>query len=215
MRTLLNTVWLLALLAGLFCAGLFFQGLIRDKRIGDPDVRLELSRPSSGARRFLPWRGGWHDLAVSSVNHAPPFGQVFQGKVEITLSDGSGNNVIERSFDSSDAHARPSNMTWTALDSVSIDRSLLERMTLSARVIEADTQFAGVRTNVHLRRRQYDPGMGGMVNYIMLLPGILFLVIALGLGANMSGRGWGKGPLRMTIALTVFLGAVAVLLRGG
>jgi hypothetical protein len=87
-------------------------------------------------------------------------------------------------------------------------------MTLSARVIEADPRFAGVRTNVHLRRRQYDPGMGGMMNYVMLVPGILFLVIALGLGANMSGRGWGRGPLRMTIALTVFMAAIALLLRG-
>ncbi len=215
MRTLLNTVWLLALVTGLFCAGLFLQGVIRDNRIGDPDVGLDLSRPSSGTRLFLPWRGGWHDLAVSSVNHTPPFGPMFQGKVEITLVDGSGDNMIERSFDGSDAHARPSNMTWTALDSVVIDRSLLERMTLSARVITADPQFAGVRTNVHLRRRQYDPGMGGMMNYIMLAPGILFLVIALGLGANMSGRGWGRGPLRVTIALTVFLGATALLLRGG
>lgn len=214
MRTVLNTIWLLALLAGLFCGGLFLQGVIRDNRIGDPDVSLDLSRPAGGSREFLPWRGGWHDLAVSSVNHSPPFGPLFQGRVEIRLTDGSGEHVIKRSFDRSSAHARPSNMTWTALDSVSIGRSLLERMTLSARVIEPDPQFAGVTTNVHLRRRQYDPGMGGMVNYIMLLPAVLFLVIALGLGANMSGRGWGKGPLRMTIALTVFMGAIAVLVRG-
>lgn len=210
MRILLHTIWLLALLAGLFCAGIFLQGVVRDKRIGDPDVGLDLSRMSSGSRRFLPWRGGWHDLAVSSVNQALPFGPVFQGRVEIALIDGSGDSVIERSFDGSNAHARPSNMTWTPLDSVSVDRSLFRRMTLSARVIEPDPQFAGVRTNVHLRRRQYDPGMGGMANYIMLVPGTLFLVIALGLGANMSGRGWGKGPFRMTIALTVFMAAIAL-----
>jgi hypothetical protein len=57
--------------------------------------------------------------------------------------------------------------------------------------------------------------MGGMMNYIMVLPGILFLVVALGIGANMAGRGWGKGPFRMTIALTVFMAATALLLRGG
>lgn len=214
MRTLLHTVWLLALLIGLFCAGLFLQGVVRDKRIGDPDVGLDLSRGSSAARRFLPWRGGWHDLAVSSVNHAPPFGPVFQGRVEITLIDGSGDSLINRYFDGSSVHARPSNMSWTPLDSVSVGRSFFRRMTLSARVIEPDPQFAGVRTNVHLRRRQYDPGMGGMLNYVMLVPGILFLVIALGLGANMSGRGWGKGPFRVTIALTVFMAAIALLLRG-
>jgi hypothetical protein len=188
--------------------------VIRDKRLGDPDVSLDLSRASSGSRLFLPWRGGWHDLAVSSVNHTPPFGPVFQGRVEITLDDGSEDDVIEWSFDGSNAHARPSNMTWTLLDSVRVDRSFINRSTLSARVIESDSSFAGVRTNVHLRRRQYDPGMGGMVNYIMLAPGILFLVIALGIGANVSGRGWGRGPARVTIALTVFMAAIALLLRG-
>src|SRR3990170_8690629 len=212
-RTALSTVWLLALVLGLFCAGLFLHGLMRDTRIGDPDVGLDLSRRAAGSREFLPWRGEWHDLAVSSVNHTPPFGPVFQGKVEITLTDGSGQVLVNRSFDRSSAHARPSNMTWTPLDSVRLDRSLLERMTLSARVIETDPRFAGVRTNVHLRRRQYDPGMGGMVNYVMVVPGILFLVIALGIGANMAGRGWGTGPFRVTIALTVFMVAIALLLR--
>jgi hypothetical protein len=214
MRTLLHIVWLLALLAGLFCAGVFFQGVVRDQRIGDPDVSLDLSKPSSGAREFRSWRGGWYDLAVSSVNHTPPFGTAFQGNVEIALVDGSGREMVKRALDSSVSHPRPSNMSWTQLDSVNLERDLLDPMTLSARVIAADARFAGVMTRVHLRRRQYDPGMGGMVNYIMLAPGILSLVVALGIGANIAGRGWEPGPLRLTIAITVMLGVIALVLRG-
>jgi hypothetical protein len=105
-------------------------------------------------------------------------------------------------------------MSWTQLDSVQLERDLLDPMTLSARVIAADARFAGVMTRVHLRRRQYDPGMGGMVNYIMLAPGILSLVVALGIGANIAGRGWGPGPFRLTIAITVILGLIALVLRG-
>ncbi|MEX2110140.1 MAG: hypothetical protein WD802_06035 [Gemmatimonadaceae bacterium] len=215
MRTLLHTVWLLALLAGLFCAGFFFQGVIRDQRIGDPDLSLDLSKPSSSAREFRPWRGGWYDLAVSSVNHTPPFGVPFQGKLEIALFDGSGREMLKRLLDSSMTHPRPSNMSWTQLDSVKLERTIFDPMTLSARVVAADARFAGVMTRVHLRKRQYDPGMGGMVNYIMLAPGILSLVVALGIGANMAGRGWGPGPLRLTIAVTVILGVVAIVLRSG
>lgn len=215
MRMLLHTVWVLALLAGFFAAGFFFQGVIRDQRIGDPDVSLNLSKPSSGAREFRSWRGGWYDLAVSSVNHTPPFGMPFQGKLEIALVDGSGREMLKRALDSSVAHPRPSNMSWTQLDSVKLERDLLDPMTLSARVVAPDARFAGVMTRVHLRRKQYDPGMGGMVNYIMLAPGILSLVVALGIGANIAGRGWGPGPLRLTIAITVILGVIAIVLRGG
>jgi hypothetical protein len=211
---LLHTVWLLALLAGVFCAGLFFQGVVRDQRIGDPDVSLDLSKPLSSSREFRPWRGGWYDLAVSSVNHTPPFGTAFRGKVEIVLVDGSGQAMLKRALDSSRAHPRPNNMSWTQLDSVKLERSFFDPMTLSARVVAADAGFAGVMTRVHLRRRQYDPGMGGMVNYIMLAPGILLLVVALGIGANIAGRGWGRAPLRLTIAITVILGVIALVLRG-
>jgi len=171
-------IWLLALLIGLFCVGFYFQGVMRDQRIGDPDVSLDLSKPSSGSREFRPWRGGWYDLAVSSVNHTPPFGMAFQGKVEITLVDEPGHEMMKRALDSSMAHPRPSNMSWTQLDSVKLERNLLDPITLSARVVAADAGFAGVMTRVHLRRRQYDPGMGGMVNYVMLAPGILALIVA-------------------------------------
>ena len=213
MRPVLSTVWLLALLVGIFCTGLFLQGVIRDERIGDPDVSLDLSRHSLGSREFRPWRGEWYDLAVSSVNHAPPFGVPFRGNVEIRLVDGSGRELLARTLDSAKAHTRPSNMSWTQIDSIRVARNLFRRMTLSARVVEPDSRFASVVTRVHLRTRQYDPGMGGMINYIMLAPAILSLTVAAGVGANMSGRGWGTGPLRVTLAIATVLGAIAIVLR--
>ena len=213
MRPVLSTIWLVALLVGMFCTGLFLQGVIRDERIGDPDVSLDLSRHSRGSSEFRPWRGEWYDLAVSSVNHAPPFGVPFRGKVEIRLVDATGREVFARTLDSVGAHTRASNMSWTQVDSIRIARSFFRRMTLSARVVEPDSSFASVATRVHLRTRQYDPGMGGMMNYVMLAPAILSLTVAAGVGANMSGRGWGTGPLRVTFAIAAVLGAIAIALR--
>lgn len=209
MRTFLHALWLLALLAGVFCAGLFMQGLIRDQRTGQPDVALDLSVPSSGgSHAFRLWQTGQYDLALSSVNHAPPFDIPFRGRIEVTLTDADGRELVRLTVDSASApHSRPSNMTWTPLDSIHLDRRIMDKMTLSARVLEADPRFAGVRTQLHLRLRQYDAGMGGLVNYVVLVPGILLLATAMGSAISIAQRGWGSVPLRLAIGVVAIAGA--------
>lgn len=215
MRTFMHALWLLTLLAGVFCVGLFMQGLIRDQRTGQPDVALDLSVPSSGgSRAFRLWQSGQYDLALSSVNHTPPFDIAFRGRLEVTLTDADGRELVRRTVDSASApHMRPNNMSWTPLDSVQLRRELVGKMTLSVRVLEADPQFAGVRTRLHLRLRQYDPGMGGLMNYVVLAPGILFLAIAVGSAISIAQRGWGSVPVRLTIGLIVGVGAAVLALR--
>lgn len=215
MRTFLYTLWLVTLVAGLFCIGIFIQGLVRDQRTGQPEMALDLSAPSSGgSRSFRLWRTGQYDLALSSVNHTPPFDIPFRGRLDVVLTDAAGREIVRRIVDSASApHMRPNNMSWTPLDSIHLDRDVTGKMTLSARVLDPDPQFAGVRTRLHLRMRQYDPGMGGLVNYVALAPGILFLAIATGSAISIAGRGWGPLALRLTIGLVVLVGAVVMVLR--
>ncbi len=194
--------------------GLFIQGLVRDQRTGQPDVSVDLSgAPSAASTSFRVWRAGQYDLALSSVNHTPPFGAPFSGTLEVTLADADGREVAKLIVDSASGHTRPENMSWTPLDSIRLERSMAGQMTLSARLIESDPQFAGVRTRLHLRLRQYDPGMGGLVNYVALAPGILFTVIALATSISISQRGWSAGPFRLTAVLAAIAGLAAILLR--
>jgi hypothetical protein len=213
-RTFLYGLWLVSLLVGLFCMGLFIQGLVRDQRTGQPDVALDLSgTPSIYSTSFTVWRPGQYDLALSSVNHTPPFGAPFRGTLEVALTDAGGREILTRTVDSTSGHARPGNMSWTPLDSIRLERSMTGKSTLSARLIEPDPRFAGVRTRLHLRLRQDDPGMGGLVNYVALAPGILFTVIALATSISISQRGWGAGPFRLTAVLAAIAGLAAIVLR--
>lgn len=213
MRSFLYVVWLACLALGLFCITLFLQGLMRDHRTGQPDIAIDLSSPSSSAsRHFRIWQGGEYDLLLSSVNHSPPFGTPFKGELEISLAAPGGRELVRRVVDSSSAHARPNNMSWTPIDSLGLERQLRSKSRLTARVIRPDSQFRGVVTRVHLRRRQYDPGMGGLANYVMLFPGILFIAVSFATSLAISQRHEGGKPLWITIATTAILGAIGLAL---
>lgn len=213
MRNILYFLWLATLAVGLFCITLFLKGLMRDNRAGQPDISVDLSSAASSASRdFRIWRAGEYDLMLSSVNHSPPFDIRFSGKLDLTVSGPDGRVLVHRIVDSSSAHPRPNNMSWTVLDSVRLERSLGQKSRLAARIIEPDSQFDGVRTTVHLRRRQYDPGMGGLANYIMLFPGILFIAIAFGVALAISQRGQGTKLLWITSAAVLILGALGLAL---
>lgn len=213
MRYLRYFIWLAMLALGVLCIGLFIQGLVRDTRLGDPDLSVDLSQPSRTHHDFRLWRGGEYDLAVSSVNHVPPFKVPFTGSMNVVLTDADGRELINRILDSSSAHMRPDNMSWSLLDSLMLSRRIVGQMRLSAVVGTGDQQFRGVTTTVHLRRRQYDPGMGGLVNYVVLLPGIIFMVLSGAAGLSVLQHGGSRAPLLITIALSVLLAGVALILR--
>lgn len=213
-RAVLFVPWMFTLFAGLFCLGVFIRGLVRDSRTGQPSVAIDLSRPSTGSETFRVWREGEYGLAISSVNHTPPFDVPFRGIVEVRLSDAEGRDVLKRIVDGgSTQHVRPDNMSWTPLDSIRLVRNLASPMTLTARVLRPDPQFAGVATLLHLRLRQNDPGMGGLVNYVALFPGILFLAAAVGLAIIISQRNLSAVPLVLTVGLVLVAGLVTVLVR--
>ncbi len=214
MRNLLYVFWLATLAVGVFCITLFLKGLMRDNRIGQPDVPVNLSSAASSASRdFRIWRAGEYDLTLSSVNHSPPFDVPFSGKLEVIVSGPDGHVLVHRIVDGSSAHMRPNNMSWTVLDSVRLERSLGKKSRLTARVIQPDPQFAGVTTTVHLRQRQYDPGMGGLVNFVMLFPGIVFMAVSFAIALSISHRGGGATPLWLTLIAGLILGALGVTLR--
>jgi hypothetical protein len=214
MRNLLYLLWLATLAVGVFCITLFLKGLMRDNRTGQPDIAVDLSSAASAASHdFRVWSAGEYDLMLSSVNHMPPFNIPFSGKLELTVSGADGSVLSQRIVDSSSAHMRPDNMSWTVLDSVRLERSLGRKSRLTARVLQPDPQFAGVTTSAHLRRRQYDPGMGGLVNYVMLFPGIVLLAVSFATALSIFHRDGGTKPLWITMIAALILGALGVALR--
>ena len=214
MRNLLYILWLAALAVGVFCITLFLKGLMRDNRTGQPDIAVDLSSAASSASHdFMVWSAGEYDLMLSSVNHSPPFDIPFSGKLELTVSGADGSVLSHRIVDNSSTHMRPNNMSWTVLDSVRLERSLGQKSRLTARVIQPDPQFAGVKTTVHLRLRQYDPGMGGLANYVILFPGIVFMAVSFAIALSIFHRDGGTKPMWVTMIAALILGAVGVTLR--
>lgn len=82
---------------------------------------------------------------------------------------------------------------------------------LEARTVRPDAAFAGVHSYLTLRRVRDDPGMGGLMNYIMPIPGFLFLLISL-LPANaLSKRGvvarfLASATILILLVLLLFIG---------
>lgn len=210
MRPVLWAVWLAFVLSGLACAAIFMQGVLRDTRAGEPEVGVSLARDHGWlGDDFRVWRPGSYRLHLSSVNHDPPFGTEFGGAVEVQIVGPEGQG-FRRSYRAEELrHVRPQNMHWTALDSLALPGNPLQRWRLEARVTEPDTAFGHVTSTVSLRRIRQDPGMGGLINYVMPIPAVLFLAASVLPAAGLRRRGGSRLPLQLSAALLLL---VAVLL---
>ncbi len=59
-----------------------------------------------------------------------------------------------------------------------LDSSLRSRWTLKARVLDADPKFSTAFTDIKLWKVRPDPGMGGLINYVMIIPAGIFMLVA-------------------------------------
>ncbi len=202
---LLWGAWAVSFGLALLCSLIFVQGLLRDTRAGEPVIPLDLSKQSDWqSMPFRVWRDGTYMLFVSSVNHDPRFiGAPFAGDLEVAILDPDGRTFFARRFAGSEMnHTVPSNYGDSRLAMLELSDWPIHRWTLKARVLSADPRFETTRSQLKFWRQRYDPGMGGLINYAMIFPAGIFLLIAFfsALSLASSGRRW---PLFVTLALAL------------
>jgi hypothetical protein len=217
MRLMLTVVWALLLALGVASGGIFVRGVIRDSHVGDPELAVDLARTSAWQRAsFRVWDSSRYALSLSTVNHVPPFGLPYRGAFEVVVRAPSGEPVLQRSFaGDSMQHVRPDNMHWSALDSLALDDRPWRSWELSVRVVRADPAFAGTRSAITLRKQRYDPGMGGMANYIMIVPAGVCLLLALVVSHALWTRTGAIAPLWTSVAALAILALLLVVPRLG
>ncbi|HEX2281059.1 MAG TPA: hypothetical protein VHG52_04775 [Thermomicrobiales bacterium] len=179
-RILLGS-WAILFVSALAFAALVFQGVLRDTRYGEPVQRLELAADTDWlATPFRVWGAGRHRLILSSVNHeARLVGRSFDGEIEVRVVDPDGRVVLQRAYPpGSTGHSVPANYGDVTLDAVDLDDWPFRRWALLVRVSDGDPGFEDVRSEIKLRKERPDLGMGGMINYVMIVPAGILLILA-------------------------------------
>lgn len=196
----LTAVWVAAIaLAGL-SAGTFISGIRRDTRAGEPTIHTALAAASAWTTvPFRVWRPGRYTLFVSTVNHDPArVGRRFEGELEVVVRRPGGQVFYEQRFQGDAiAHAIPDNYGDAVLARMDLEPARIRRWTVAVRVTRPDPQFAGLSSAVKLWSERPDPGMGGLANYVMIVPAMVFAVVALLVALPLARRG-SRGPLVVT-----------------
>jgi hypothetical protein len=213
MRRILLTVWGLFFFLALGCLAVFAQGLMRDFYTGEPVAKINPQvRTDWITVPFRVWGEGSYDLRIRSVNHDPvPIGRLFEGKMQIRIKDPDGKLVSEKSYEAGMTNHRvPNNYGDSQLALISLSDWPLRSWRLEVRVTDGDPNFTTTQTEIRLRKQRYDPGMGGLMNYVMIVPGAIFLLLAFFLSFPLlqSGSRW---PLITTATMSIAFLALIVL----
>lgn len=199
-RRILWAAWGIAFGLAVACIAVFVQGVMRDTRAGDPVIPVDFSaQPHSAEASFRVWGRHTYDLLVSSVNHdAGLVGRRLTAEFQVEIADPDGRLVLERTFPpGSTGLAIPDNYADVGLATLELDGSPLRSWTLRVTVVNPDPGFKSGSTHVKLYRQRDDPGMGGLMNYAMLVPGSVLLLVALALAIALA-RGGSRVPLLLT-----------------
>jgi hypothetical protein len=215
MNIALKGLWLVLMALSLTASIIFVQGIRRDLHVGDPEIAVDLSQPSNWVRKsFRVSRDGSYTMFLSSVNHTPPFDVPFAGTLAVRILDPTGVAVFERRYERcSIDHMRPDNMHWTTLQQLTLAEAGRKTWMLEVRVVRPAPAFAGVTSRVGLRKARYDPGMGGLVNYVMPIPAVGFALLALLAGAIIAKRTQNRIPFALS-TLVLAAWAIAIVSRG-
>jgi hypothetical protein len=203
----LFAAWLLFFALSSLCAAIFVQGLWRDNRVGEPVLQIDFGTKADWISvPFRVWGAGSYTLFVSTVNHdLQRVGAPLNAEFEVAIEAPAGRFFGQLYSSGSTAHVIANNFGITQLASLKIDDSPLRTWTLKARVLRPDPAYRGVRTDIKIWKERYDPGMGGLVNYVMAIPAAIFLLVALGLAAALARKG-SPAPIWITsITAAVFL----------
>jgi hypothetical protein len=92
----------------------------------------------------------------------------------------------------------PSNYGDSKLGTLEIDDWPFQKWVLKARVLKPDSRFTTAYTELKLWKNRYDPGMGGLVNYVMIIPAGVCLMLAFITSLALAAHG-SKLPLFATL----------------
>ncbi|HXF66173.1 MAG TPA: hypothetical protein VNK67_05675 [Burkholderiales bacterium] len=202
-RRLLYAAWLAAFSGGLACFAVFAYGVLASVHYGDPALRVELAHSSDWRSvPFRVWGAGRRDLALTTVNaDRTRAGTRFEGALAVRIFDPDGRVFFEGNYPAGTIeHELAENYYWTGLASLTLDDWPLREWRLAARVVRGDARFAQAHSEIELRTHRYDPGMGGLLYYTMILPAAGLMLVAAGLGACLARRGASRLPLAASIA---------------
>lgn len=207
-RRLLLLFWGLSFLLALGSGAIFIQGLMRDYYTGDPVVRFDPGRKTGWiASSFRVWGQGSYALRISSVNHNPDFvGRLLESEFEVMITDPEEKTVLRKTYrPGSIEHRVPSNYGDTLLETLELNDWPNRSWRLQVRVTKGDPDFVTSQTQLKLRKQRYDPGMGGLLNYAMLVPAGLFLVVAIILSSLLAAGGTFTPLVLTAVASSAFL----------
>lgn len=202
---LLLAGWFACFLLGAAAAGVFAHGLWRDLRIGEPVLGLDFGVATPGwvETRFRVWDDARFKLFFSSVNHdearvGAPLAAAFEVSIE-----GPHGRIFERAYAPlATGHTLPFNYTDTELGHVELKGAGFNTWALRARVLAPDPRYVGVRSELKLWSDRADPGMGGLINYVMILPAAFFMLLAAAFAVALAGRKI-YAPLWLTAAVAL------------
>jgi hypothetical protein len=198
--------WLTTFALALFCVSIMVKGVLRDRRVGEPVLSLDLARASNWrSTRFRVWGSGVYTLFISSVNWDSTFtGEPLGAELEVAVLTPSGKPVFQRVYAArSTGHVLPINYGDSQLADVSLRDWPVRRYTLAARVLAPDEHFKTAQSALKLYKQRYDPGMGGMMNYVMIFPAAVFMFLAIVAAVSLARAG-----KRVPIVITTVAGAV-------
>ncbi|HYN53496.1 MAG TPA: hypothetical protein VES38_02180 [Methylotenera sp.] len=197
--------WLFSIVFALIFMTIFVQGVLRDRRIGEPVLRIDFSSTSDWVSTpFRVWGPGTHTLFVSSVNHDPKFvGAELAADFEVSIADSNGARFFHQVYaPGSTGHVLPSNYGDSKLGSFKLDDWPLRSWTLRARVLKPDPRFKTAQTQIKFWKDRYDPGMGGLMNYVMIIPALVFLVLSFLASLALARKGF-RTPMFVTVVCGV------------
>jgi hypothetical protein len=203
--------WLLVFALGVAIATPVALGVRRDTRAGEVTIPVSLGEVSTlQTQPFRVWTAGTYNLFISTVNFDQSrVGAKFSGEVRVVVRRPGGGTLLDRQFGpASFAHSMPYNYGDTKLASIPLDAARIRRAAVSVEVTRADPSFNGVRSEVKLWRERADPGMGGMITYVLIFPAIVFLLLAVFLAIVLLRRGRTVPLVLSAVAASAFFLAV-------
>lgn len=204
---LLMVGWVIVLALGVWSATVVVLGVRRDTRAGEATIPLSLGETSDWrTASFRVWSDGRYTLFVSTVNFdRPRVGSKFRGEMQVVVRRPDRGTFLDQRFGPGTMdHLMPYNYGDTKLANMPIEAARIRPWTVAVRVTRADPQFAGVRSEVKLWRDRVDLGMGvgGLLTYVLIIPAIMLLLLAVFFSFVLARRGR-TTPLVASLIITL------------
>ena len=190
-RIALWTGWAASLVLALACFAVLLQGVLRDTRWGEPVIPLDFSQASGWkAETFRVWGEDRYALFFSSVSHDPELaGRHLTANFQVRILGPGGNVLLDHIYYGEYLdHVVPRGYGDTRLETLEIRGKPWNPGTLQVRVREPDPAFRTTRSELKLWRVRPDDGMGGLLNYAMMMPGAVLMLLALVFAGLLAAR---------------------------